>query len=224
MRIYTPLTLTAGSFQTDTGFDIHNHSSWQISSYSDFSVIQWESLEDQLNLTSITLLPENYLDTDTNYYWRVKYTGVKYGDSDWSSSGTFITPQSWTCVAGNLAAGGIMAGTVNNYCLIVAKYEAELSGTEDWWTAKQYCLNLDYDDYSDWYMPTYEELELINTNLIVIDSADTTGSFNSSIYWSSTVDVLGSKDSAWVNDFNDSSQTTYNRKNNSFYVRPVRRA
>jgi len=92
-----------------------------------------------------------------------------------------------------------------------------------WWLADQYCLSLSYGGYQDWYLPMASELNLLYVNSAAIDSADTTGNFNTWIYVSKSVDVLNEKYHGWVQDFSTGSQTTHERDAGWFYVRPVRR-
>jgi len=80
--------------------------------------------------------------------------------------------------------------------------------------AAQLCDALVYGGYSDWFLPSKDELNLIYTNLKVYG----VGGFADSHYWSSSeLDACR----AWDQDFYDSSRPYY-AKNNRLWVRAVR--
>ena len=91
-------------------------------------------------------------------------------------------------------------------------------------TATTYCTNLQLGVYSDWRLPTHEELGSIvyvnssgnNYPKIKLGFANTASDY----YWSSTT-IAGYTDYAWVVDFNDGYSNTY-YKTYSYYVRCVR--
>jgi len=66
--------------------------------------------------------------------------------------------------------------------------------------------------YTDWYLPSQDELNKLYTNKAVI------GSFALSRYWSSSESTAGS---AWAQDFNDGVQSSPN-KDYPYHVRAVR--
>jgi hypothetical protein len=81
-------------------------------------------------------------------------------------------------------------------------------------TAAHLCLEFSYNGFSDWYLPTIEELQLMNENL----AKASLGGFHSSDYWSS---CEKSNDEAY--SFNRISTMAYpSSKSLRFYVRPVR--
>ena len=81
-----------------------------------------------------------------------------------------------------------------------------------WTTANKICDNLELNGYSDWYLPTKEELNQLYLNKITI------GGFTSNWYWSSTeaVNING-----WLQYFNNGNQNYVNKFNKN-YVRAVR--
>ena len=83
-------TLNADTFNCVNGSDTHTSSDWQIYSDSSLSTLVWESVDDTTNLESIDV-PSGNLSTSTTYYWRVRYTGSTYGDSEWSVATDFTT-------------------------------------------------------------------------------------------------------------------------------------
>jgi len=103
-------------------------------------------------------------------------------------------------------ASGISLGTGNaNTNTIV---NAQGSGTY----AAKICYDLVLDGYSDWYLPSRDELNKICSN------QDAVGVFASDTYWSSTeYDEFD----AMAQNFSSTSQG-HNLKNTSSYVRAVR--
>jgi hypothetical protein len=334
-RVYKPIKLTSSSFGvsgsalSEIKEDIHEYSSWQISELSDFSVLKKENLYDRTNLTSYTFDPTGVLELDTEHYWRVKYSGVTFGESDWSDVGTFKTSTTYSCESGEEVGGGIVVNGFSNYCLVATKFDGEPTGTgtyrqassevaqltgsvlsgdltyrtdldvyyvnwngnntaisdwilittqtdvtsnyyvsnessmlslsinrgemcirtdtnqcfinisdgngsltdwvlldtpvKVWWLAKQYCLNLDYGGYTDWYMPESDEMDAINDNLIGIDATDSTGNLVVEKYWSSSAVLFEESHYSWVQDMDENEPIKKLRNNNFYYVRPVRR-
>ena len=97
-------------------------------------------------------------------------------------------------------------------------------------TAADICANLTLGGYSDWFLPSKDELELMWTNLANSDGDEgnygptdinNLGGFANSHYLSSTerVDVYGS--TARGQDFMSGKQSSYN-KNTKYYVRAIR--
>ena len=94
-------------------------------------------------------------------------------------------------------------------------------------TAADICANLTLGGYSDWFLPSKDELNLIWTNLADSDGdgsnngpsdPNNLGGFANYIYWSSTNYV---QDGAWVQSFINGYQHL-NLKDVNDYVRAVR--
>lgn len=84
-------TLQATVFKTyPSGADTHATSDWQIATDAGFTAIVWQSAADAANLTAIDV-PAGTLAMTTQYYARVRYTGVSLGDSAWSTVVSFTT-------------------------------------------------------------------------------------------------------------------------------------
>ena len=81
-------------------------------------------------------------------------------------------------------------------------------------TAADICANLSLGGYSDWFLPSKDELNLMYTNLEVFGI----GGFTIPSYWSSSE---GSAGSAWPQDFYSGNQSL-NYKVNTLRVRAVR--
>ena len=80
--------LVAGDY-FDTDNDSHYQTRWQISTESNFATLILDETC-QTQLTTYTVGPM-VLDTDTVYYWRVKYIDERRGASQWSQTATFTT-------------------------------------------------------------------------------------------------------------------------------------
>ena len=93
---------------------------------------------------------------------------------------------------------------------------SELLGEANWESAKRMCSEYRGGGYSDWYLPTKEELNWIYDNLR--RKGKITGD---TWYWSSS-SYSTDHDHAWKQDFYDGSQYDYGYKNNTYSVRAVR--
>lgn len=119
--------------------------------------------------------------------------------------------------------GGIGSGYQNT--LAIVDYGCVTTGGGI--TAAQASLDADINGYSDWYLPSRDELvEMYNT--IGNSVGGNVGGFSQNIYWSSNmctsttgVDDIGGSKSAWHIDFTDGS-IDYSNKSSSFKVRPIR--
>jgi TonB-dependent SusC/RagA subfamily outer membrane receptor len=80
--------------------------------------------------------------------------------------------------------------------------------------AARLCYDLEMNGYSDWYLPSIDELLLMYTNL----HSKGSGSFDDHFYWSSTQDKYGS----WVVSFYYGSKSNHNRDKNTIRTRAVR--
>lgn len=82
-------TLTGSPFAVNQGSDTHELTDWRIKRQSD-SVVIWSSLNDKVNLESITV-PAGILQKSTKYIAEVRYKGLTYNYSNWVSSNVFTT-------------------------------------------------------------------------------------------------------------------------------------
>jgi len=83
--------------------------------------------------------------------------------------------------------------------------------------AARLCENLEFEGYSDWFLPSKDELNLIFVNLH--SAATSLGDFQNSFYWSSTEDDEGD---AWLQDFGSNGDQYYDAKNAERLIRAVR--
>ena len=86
------ITVTASVFGVTGAADTHQSSDWQFSTTSDFSVITTSFTASTTYKTSITI----NLSLNTTYYVRVRYRGVTYGISNWSTTISFSTVANYT--------------------------------------------------------------------------------------------------------------------------------
>jgi hypothetical protein len=106
----------------------------------------------------------------------------------------------------NLGADGTAVGTGNQNMIDIE------AGCTTAGTAADICANLTLGGYSDWFLPSKDELNQMYSNKAVI------GGFANVSYWSSTED---DNSSAWWQYFDYGSQSSGN-KQNPVYVRAVR--
>ena len=78
--------------------------------------------------------------------------------------------------------------------------------------AAKLCDDLVFNGYSDWYLPSLNELSILYLNRDVIG-------YYTAKYWSSSE---SDNYNAWYQNFNDGSQGSGNSKSNAFRVRAVR--
>jgi len=81
-------------------------------------------------------------------------------------------------------------------------------------TAADICANLSLGGYTDWFLPSKDELNQMYVNLKLYGL----GGFGSYLYWSSSEDDAYN---AWYQNFDDGNQYNYS-KNNTLRVRAVR--
>ena len=115
--------------------------------------------------------------------------------------------------SGKLANGGIIVYTdeKGEHGLVCSNNDL---GNANWNSAKQLCDNYNEGGFSDWRLPTTDELQLIYLLL----HKRKIGGFASSIFWSSTE---FNKSSAWLQDFDNGLQDNYST-DNGCNVRAVR--
>ena len=79
------------------------------------------------------------------------------------------------------------------------------------------CDELDLEGYTDWFLPSKDELILMYQNLHKATSP--IGNFQTEFYWSSTEDDEGD---AWLQEFNTDGDQNYDSKDALHSVRAVR--
>tara|TARA_B110000879_G_scaffold135280_1_gene176998 strand:+ start:209 stop:814 length:606 start_codon:yes stop_codon:yes gene_type:complete len=88
-------------------------------------------------------------------------------------------------------------------------------------TAADICANLTLGGYSDWFLPSKDELNLMYWNIGQGNALglNNIGGFSPNYYWSSTE---FNSDLAWIPFFNNGFQYGYNKDFSDGYVRSVR--
>ncbi len=84
--------------------------------------------------------------------------------------------------------------------------------------AARLCDDLDFEGFTDWFLPSKDELNLIYVNLHAV--ATPLGDFQNDFYWSSTEDDEGD---AWLQDFGSDGDQYYDAKNAERLIRAIRR-
>ncbi len=109
-------------------------------------------------------------------------------------------------VATGATATGIGTGNANTNTIV----SAPSSGS----CAAQLCADLELNGYSDWYLPSKDELNELYENRVDIGDFTTTGVY----YWSSSED---NGFAAYMQQFKTGSQYAFN-KETPYYVRAIR--
>jgi len=91
--------------------------------------------------------------------------------------------------------------------------EADLPGRYSWEAAKKACDDLDENGYSDWHLPTKDELNKL------YDAKSAVGGFSGGNYWSSTENDATN---AWGQYFDSGNQDSHDGKLSELCVRAVR--
>ncbi|MBN1338807.1 MAG: DUF1566 domain-containing protein [Bacteroidales bacterium] len=119
------------------------------------------------------------------------------------------TGAQWGCYGTTTGSTGTAVGSgALNTTAIVA-------GCSETGTAARICDELALNGYSDWFLPSKDELNLMYQNLKAIGM----GGFTDGYYWSSSECSSGS---AWIQRFTSGYQYDYYSKVNFFHVRAVR--
>ena len=142
--------------------------------------------------------------TITGRYLEVAPAYTEFHGVEWGTNGTLI--------GGTGTA--IDTGTNNTYRICNAL--TQNPEPED--RAAELCSDLVVGSYTDWFLPSKDEIELIYQNL----HKNSLGGFSSTFYWSSSEST---STSAWMRHFGGESGSDYiddRTKTNSFYVRAVR--
>jgi hypothetical protein len=153
--------------------------------------------------------------TTTNNFFAIgqSYQGgiVAYIDSS-GTHGLIAAPSDqgvpWGCNGTAISgADGTAIGTGNQNTIDI------MTGCSEAGIAARFCGDLVLGGYSDWYLPSKDELNQLYINRVAI------GGFAAAIYWSSSENY---NYSAWVQHFYDGYQFNYYSKDNAVYVRAVR--
>lgn len=86
--LLAPINFTGSNFSTSNGSDTHEFSIWELSSDIAFNNIIRSSVADINDKTTWSV---SGLSANTTYYARLRYIGIKSGNSDWSNTLTIST-------------------------------------------------------------------------------------------------------------------------------------
>ncbi len=141
-------------------------------------------------------------------------TRCDYGQT-WSGAACTGTraPQNWNNGSSNWTTTNYTNGNTGkaNNAGLVALADAGAP-----YAAANTCASLNINGHTDWYLPALNELNVLYTGKGAIKNFDTSGS----VYWSSTET---NNFYAWYERFSDGNQYIYGTKNNTYYIRCVRR-
>jgi hypothetical protein len=118
---------------------------------------------------------------------------------------TYILPE-WGCDSNSIAGTFTPLGTG------LANTTAIITACSDSGTAAKYCYDLVLGGYSDWYLPSKEELNKLFSNKATI------GGFTATNYWSSSE---GDSQHAWCQNFINGNITNL-KKGSTAKVRAIR--
>ncbi|MBQ4437956.1 DUF1566 domain-containing protein, partial [bacterium] len=139
--------------------------------------------------------------------------------SDLETGKTYYV-RAYTKVGTLMVYGNIVSFIAKSYYvtlsngLVVAKEDADDGAGAPWDTAKRLCNNSNLAGFTDWRLPTKNEL------VTMYDNKNTIGNFKSGYYWSSST-KSDSTDYAWYVGFN-LGYVRYGSKTDDSYVRCVR--
>lgn len=172
--------VTSSDFTVDSGSDIHRATSWKLTDSE--GVIVWLVEEDTVNLTS-NYIPSDVMTLDgSTYTVQVRYHGTYHGDSAWSVGVSFRTEVNETPTAGSAFGGGYFVSemidevdsTKRYYLVVSSAAEGQLATTSYWSDAKAFCENLVSAGFSDWTLPTIDEMRALYWNLKATTDANNT--------------------------------------------------
>ena len=141
-----------------------------------------------------------YMGTDGTYYYVCAPISGQYdGVLKWKTTLTTTT-----------GATSTTDGYANTAAMVTAGINDHPAG--------KFCVDLTINGYSDWYLPSKDELNLLYTNHAALETAGS-GSFTNAYYCSSSE---GGATTAWRQHFVSGGQNNAN-KSNGYYVRAIRR-
>jgi hypothetical protein len=118
---------------------------------------------------------------------------------------------SWSSIGHYITGLQIKIGTGKDNTTLLAHTLAEIGETE---RAAQICFQVDINGFSDWFMPSRDELDMMYQNLHLFG----VGGFSNTYYWSSSQVWT---DTAWFISFNHGQQG-FHAKNCTYRVRAIR--
>ena len=112
----------------------------------------------------------------------------------------------WGCEGTSISTLNILnTGLVNTEAIYVSCPQADI--------AARICYDLDLNGYTDWYLPSKDELNLVYQNRVAI------GGFNNGLYWSSS---QASPSTAYYQNFSNGTSSSNFKSGYNYRVRAIR--
>lgn len=125
-----------------------------------------------------------------------------------TSNTSTSTGAQWGC------SGTSISGTSTTFGTGLANTTAIVNGCSTTTIAAAVCFNLSSGGYSDWYLPSKDELNKLYLNKLSI------GGFSNVSYWSSS---QTNSTTAWSINFSTGASSSTSTKSTSMYVRAIRK-
>lgn len=161
------------------------------------------------------------LSDDTHYYWKIIAT---------DNHGASTESPVWNFTTSHYTDNGDGTITDNRTGLMWVKdgnsAGCNNGGILSWYEAASFCENLDYAGYTDWRLPSIDELKSIVDKTTSSPTINTTCFPNTKsggyywYYWSSTTGLSDGAFACYVDFYDGNVDDSYTA--NSLYVRPVR--
>ena len=219
----TTVTATGGDAQATVSFTApSSNGGLEITSYTatsspgDITAAVNQAGSGDITVTGLT--------NETAYTFTVTATNA-IGTSVASAASNSVTPA--PIAIGYPHQGGIVFYLDGNGGGLIAA-PSDQSCCSNWDTAVSLCSNLTLGGYSDWFLPSKDELNLMWTNLADSDSTGSNsgvtdsgnlGNFSDDVYWSSS--EYDQSSHAWRQYFSSGYQG-FSNKYGTYYVRAVR--
>ena len=138
----------------------------------------------------------------------------------------YIKPPSKLPEVGTPFNGGTFIGVIDNYALILSPKHLGEKKYLNWYDAVEFCRSLSINNYTDWYLPSKDELDLYFANTLdFLDFSFIDGlsenEYGSDAYWANT--ESNDINFAFIQDFRNGIQYANTNKNGSYTARAVRK-
>lgn len=149
---------------------------------------------------------------DAGQSWTGSCTGTRTGKAYDDGNGNWVDTVLNNCAA----AGGCAASGESNTAVLVNTDSNSVTAGNQVHDAAQYCADLSSNGYTDWYLPSAPELNVIYGNKTAIGQFDIGGN----PYWSSSEN---NSSNAWHQEFSGGAQNITSKATIWFFVRCARR-
>lgn len=159
------LAITADAFSVSNGTDTHSTTEWQASTAADFSNIIWTS-SSAMDLLAVTI-PEGILAENTTYYLRVRYVGLDFGTSAWSTVISFTTDADYVFSNIPMILNPMNNETDHELSVTVETSDFSVDGGTDTHTHSQYQMIV---GGGDWNTPLEDSEEVTELTSYTFDT------------------------------------------------------